>query len=411
MDDVFYINRDDFIKKISPFIGKNIIKILTGMRRCGKSVMLKLIQQELIAGGVEIANIIALNFDTFENSANQSAEALYSHIKQKTQQIKGKVYIFLDEIQVLPGWEKLVNSCFTELNTDLYVSGSNAKMLSPEYATYLSGRYVMFTVYPFSFRETLSALALYGKKLSAKEAFNRYLIYGGMPFIYQLNFDDFTIRQYLRDIADSIILKDITGRYNIRDIELLKRIILFLFSNTGNMFSTTSIQKYLKNEKRTISWETIHNYIDHCKTACLLLPIQQENLSGKQLLKTAEKIYITDHGLREAIYGNNRRDINQILENIVYLELLRKDYKVTVGKIGFNEIDFIAHKNGGMIYIQVAYLLASPETIEREFSVYTKIRDNFPKYVLSMDEFDMSQNGIKHINIIDFLSAEQGVYI
>jgi predicted AAA+ superfamily ATPase len=226
-----------------------------------------------------------------------------------------------------------------------------------------------------------------------------------MPFIYQLNFDDFSIRQYLRDIADSILLKDITSRYNIRDVELLKRIILFLFSNIGNMFSTTSIQNYLKHEKRNLSWETIHNYIDHCKTACLLLPVRQENISGKQLLKAVEKIYITDHGLREATYGNNRQDISLVLENIVYLELLRNDYQVTVGKVGLNEIDFIACKNSEKVYIQVAYLLASPETIEREFSVYSKVADNFPKYVLSMDEFDMSRNGIKHINIIDFLTA------
>ncbi|GHV89457.1 ATPase [Spirochaetia bacterium] len=332
-------------------------------------------------------------------------------IKQKTQQTKGKVYVFLDEIQVLPGWEKLANSCFTELNTDLFVSGSNAQMLSPEYATYLGGRYVMFTVYPFSFREALSALKLHGKTLTPKETFERYLVFGGMPFIYQLYSDDFSIRQYLRDIADSIILKDITGRYNIRDIDLLKRIILFLCSNLGSMFSTASIQNYLKHEKRNISWETIYNYIDHCKTACLLLPVQQENLSGKQLLRASEKIYITDHGLREAIDGNNRRDISRILENIIYLELLRNNYQITVGKIDANEIDFIAHKNGEKVYVQVTYLLASPETIERGFAVYAKVKDNFPKYVLSMDEFDMSRDGIKHINIIDFLSTQPGVYI
>jgi predicted AAA+ superfamily ATPase len=411
MDDRFCINRDDIIRRIRPFIGKKVIKILSGIRRCGKSVLFKLIQKELLADGVAPVNILAMNFDTFEDSANQPPEAIYASIKQKTQAVTGKVYVFLDEIQVLPGWEKLVNSCFTELNTDLFVSGSNSQMLSPEYATYLGGRYVMFTIYPFSFREAVSAWELYGKTLTPKEAFDRYLVFGGMPFIYQLHFDDFSIRQYLRDIADSILLKDITGRYNIRDIELLKHIILFLCSNIGGMFSTTSIQNYLKHEKRTISWETIYNYIDHCKTACLLLPVQQENLSGKKLLRANEKIYITDHGLREAIYGNNRRDISRILENIVYLELLRNDFSVTVGKIDTNEIDFIACKNGEKVYVQVTYLLASPETIEREFSVYTKVRDNFPKYVLSMDEFDMGRDGIKHINIIDFLTAEQGVYI
>jgi predicted AAA+ superfamily ATPase len=411
MDENTFIDRDDFINKIKPFIGKNVVKILTGIRRCGKSVMLKLIQQTLLSGGVKSSHIIALNFDTFEQNAGTTAEAVYQDIKKKKQNIKGKVYVFLDEIQVLPGWEKLVNSCFTELNADLFISGSNAKMLSPEYATFLGGSYVMFTLYPFCFREAISALSLYGKNLSRKEVFTHYLVYGGMPFIYQLNFEDFSIRQYLSDIADSILLKDITLRYNIRDVDLLKRIILFLFSNIGNTFSVNSIHKYLKNEKRTISWETIYNYVDYCKTACLLLPVRQENLTGKQLLKTNEKIYLTDHGLREAIYGNNQRDIQQILENIVYLELLRNDYEVTIGKIGDREIDFIARKNSQTVYLQVAYLLATPDTIDREFSVYDKVKDNFPKYVLSLDEFDMSRKGIRHINIMDFLSAKPGTYL
>jgi predicted AAA+ superfamily ATPase len=411
MDDSLLIPRDDFIRKIKPFIGKKVVKIISGIRRCGKSVMLLLIQKELYASGVKSSNIIAMNFDTFDHNAGAAALPVYQDIKKKVEKLKGKVYIFLDEIQMLPGWEKLVNSCFTELNADIFVSGSNAKMLSPEYATFLGGRYVMFTIYPFCFREALSALALNGKNFTPKEAFAHYLVYGGMPFIYQLNFDDFSISQYLSDIADSIILKDITGRYNIRDIDLLKRIIIFLFSNIGNTFSVNSIQKYLKNEKRTLSWETIYNYIDYCKTACLVLPVRQENIRGKQLLKTNEKIYLTDHGLREAIYGNNRRDIQQILENIVYLELLRNVYDVTVGKIGEQEIDFVARKNSETVCFQVAYLLASPATIEREFSVYNQVKDNYPKYVLSLDEFDMSRKGIKHINIIDFLKEKSGVYL
>jgi predicted AAA+ superfamily ATPase len=411
MDDTVFISRDAVIGKIRPFIGKKIVKILSGIRRCGKSVMLALIQRELLADGVKASHIIALNFDTFERSAGYTAEAVYLDIKKKARAVKGKIYVFLDEIQMLPGWEKLVNSCFTELNTDIYVSGSNANMLSPDYATLLGGRYVMFTVYPFSFREALQALSLYGKQLSKKDAFAHYLVYGGMPFIYQLNFDDFSIKQYLSDIADSILLKDITGRFNVRDVDLLKRIILFLFSNIGNVFSINTVQKYLKNEKRSISWETVYNYLDYCKTAYLVLPVRQEQVAGKQLLKTNEKIYLTDHGLREGVYGNNRRDIQQILENIVYLELLRRDYDVTVGKIGDREIDFISRKTGEVIYIQVAYLLAGPETIDREFSVFDKIKDHFPKYVLSLDEFDMSRNGIRHINIMDFLSAPPGVYL
>jgi predicted AAA+ superfamily ATPase len=416
MDDSLFIPREDVIRKIRPFIGKGVVKIIAGIRRCGKSVVLKLIQRELAAGGVAEANIIALNFDTFESHAGTTAEAVYREIKARTRKAAGKVYVFLDEIQVLPGWEKLANSCLAELDADLFISGSNAKMLSPEYATFLGGRYVLFTIYPFCFKEALAALAFYGRTVTVKEAFAHYLIYGGMPFIYQLNaqnpgVDDFSIRQYLSDITDSIIVKDITARYHVRDVDLLKRIILFLFSNIGRNFSVSAVQKYLKNERRTISWETIYNYIDYCKTACLLLPVKQERILGKQLLKTNEKIYLTDHGLREAVYGNNRRDIQQILENMVYLELLRNGYEVAVGKINGREIDFAAHRNNETVYIQTAYLLASPGTVEREFSVYDQVKDHFPKYVLSLDEFDLSRKGVRHVNLIDFLAAPPGVYL
>ncbi|GHV41345.1 ATPase [Spirochaetia bacterium] len=406
------IKREPFIQKIRPFIGKDIVKILTGIRRCGKSVMLQLIREELIEQGVDKGHIITMNFDTFENGSELNAEAVYFKVKKQAQAAGEKVYLFFDEIQELEGWEKLANSCLTELKADIYITGSNSKLLSGEYATYLSGRYVMFKVYPFSFSEVLTSLAQTGTSgavspdsaITEQEAFEKYLVYGGMPFIYQSSFDDFSIQQYLRDVADAIILKDITGRYNIRDVDQLKRLILYLFSNVGNLFSAGSVQNYLKSERRSLSWETIYNYIEYCKAAYLLLPALQEDLSGKSLLRVNEKIYLTDHGLRQALYGNNKRDIQQILENIVYLELLRRDYTVTIGKIGDKEIDFVAQKNNEKIYIQVAYLLSSPETIEREFAVFREVKDNYPKYVLSLDEFDLSREGIRHMNIRRFLT-------
>ncbi|MDR0586404.1 MAG: ATP-binding protein [Treponema sp.] len=400
-----YIKRELYIRKIRPFMNREIIKILTGIRRCGKSVLLKLIQEELLEQGVARNRIIAMNFDTFENAGGggRTAESLYGEIKNRAKTAGGRVYLFLDEIQELEGWERLVNSCLTELGADIYLSGSNAKMLSGEYSSALSGRYVLFRIYPFSFDEAARALTGAGNALSPAEMFDRYLLYGGMPFVYQLPLDDAAIKQYLGDIADAIILKDISARYRVRDIGELKRLILFLFANTGCPFSAQSVQNYLKNEKRKLSWETINNYIEYCKTAFLLLPTPREDLSGKRLLKTNGKIYFTDHGIREALYGHNKRDIQQILENIVYLELLRRDYAVTVGKIGDREIDFIAKKNNKTIYLQVCYLLASPETADREFSALAMIKDNFPKYVLSLDEFDLSRDGIQHFHIRNFL--------
>ncbi|MDR1971134.1 MAG: ATP-binding protein [Treponema sp.] len=400
-----YIKRDLYMRKIRPFMNLDIIKILTGIRRCGKSVMLRLIQEELLAQGIDRNRIVAMNFDTLESSLGRSAEAVYGEIKKRAEETGERLYLFLDEIQELEGWEKLANSCLTELKADVYLSGSNAKMLSDEYASYLSGRYVLFRIYPFSFAEARRALANAGTVLAPPEAFERYLLYAGMPFIYQLPFDRVSIRQYLSDAADAIILKDITTRYRLRDIGEFKRLILFLFANVGNHFSAGSIQNYLKSEKHGPSWETISNYIEYCKTAFLLLPAPQEDLLGKKMLKANGKIYLTDHGIREAMYGNNQRDIQQILENIVYLELLRRDYEVSIGKNGNQEIDFVARKNGEKMYIQVCYLLASPETVDREFSVLGKVHDNYPKYVLSLDEFDLGRGGIRHQNIRDFLTS------
>lgn len=393
------IKREIYMSRIRPFMNQKIIKVLTGIRRSGKSVMLELIQEELLLHGVSDKQILSVNLESKNNPFTLSVDDIYAYINRFASAADGKIYLFLDEIQELDGWETMINSCMIDFDADIYITGSNAKLLSGELATYLGGRYIEFKIYPFSYREMLEIMSFQ----SNAESFQMYLTRGGMPFLYQFPIDEKSAMQYLNDIYDSIILKDIATRNKIRDIELLKRIIQFFIANIGNTFSATNISKYLKSEMRGVSTETIYNYIDYCKTACFLHLVPREDVIGKKLLQFQEKIYITDHGIREAIYGNNLRDINQALENIVYMELLRRGYHVRVGKNINNEIDFVAVLGKEKIYVQVTYILATEETVEREFSVLETIPDNYPKYVVSMDEIDRGRNGIKNINIRDFL--------
>ncbi len=376
-----------------------IIKVLTGIRRSGKSVMLELIQKELIQQGIHQEFFISINLESKMNPFDITIEGIYEYVKTKATEINQKVYLFFDEIQELDGWETMINAIMIDFDADIYITGSNAKLLSGELATYLAGRYVEVKIYPFSYKEILNFFPQKNKS----EVFQFYLIRGGMPFLYQFPMDDRSAMQYLNDIYDSIILKDIATRNKVRDIELLKRMIQFFIANIGNTFSSSNISKYLKNELRSVSTETIYNYIDYCKSACFLHLVQREDLMGKRILQFHEKIYIADHGIREAVFGNNMRDINQTLENIVYMELLGRGYDVRIGKNSNNEVDFVASMGNVRVYIQVAYLLASDETIEREFSVLESIPDNYPKYVVSMDEINRGRNGIKHMNIKDFL--------
>jgi len=391
------------MSKIRPFINQDIVKVLTGIRRSGKSVMLELIQDELRLQGVSEKQFLALNFESKNRNFVNSPNDTYAYIKDFSSKINSKIYLFFDEIQELNGWETMINSCMIDFNTDIYITGSNAKLLSGELATYLGGRYIEFKIYPFSFKEVLDIIP----EKNAVEAFKIYLTRGGMPFLYQFPIDEMSAMQYLSDIYDSIILKDIATRNKIRNIELLKRIIQFFISNIGNTFSATNITKYLKSEIRSVSTETIYNYIDYCKTACFLHMVPREDVIGKKLLQFQEKIFIADHGIREAIYGNNMRDINQTLENIVYMELLRRGYTVTIGRNSSCEIDFVATLGKDKIYVQVTYILATEETVEREFSVLESIPDNYPKYVVSMDEIDRGRNGIKNVNIRDFLLKDK----
>ena len=401
------IKRELYMSRIRPFIGTDLIKVMTGIRRCGKSVMLKLIQQELTESGVSSTQFISINFEDMCYSHLLTVQALNDEIVKRAKEIGGKVYLFFDEIQEVKDWEKCVNSLRVSLDCDIYITGSNAKLLSSELATYLGGRYVEFVIYPFSFGEFIELYHSVNPDVSNQQCFQEYLLAGGMPYLANLRYEDAPSKQYLHDLFNSLQLKDIVKRNKIRDVDLLERIIAYVIANVGTTFSATSLAKFLKNEHRTVAPETILNYIKYCCDAYLFYQVKREDLQGKQVLSSNEKYYIADHGIREAIFGVNMRDINLVLENIIYLELLRRGYEVTVGRIGDKEIDFVCSRSGEKLYVQVTYLLASEETVSREFGVYDAIRDNFPKYVVSLDEFDMSRNGIKHRNVRDFLLSDK----
>ena len=394
------------MKRIRPFINTELIKVFTGIRRSGKSVMLELVKNELKKSGVSDKDFLCINFEQFSNSELLDAKILHKRIVEFQKSADGKIYLFFDEIQEVDGWEKCINSCRVDFDCDIYITGSNAKLLSGELATYLAGRYVEFVIYPFSFAEFLEMNRQKNSQIDKSACFTAFLKTGGMPFLANFLGDDSAKNQYLMDIYNSVVLKDVVKRNNIRDVDTLERIIAYAFSNIGHIFSATSLSKYFKSEKRNISHDTILNYLKFCTDAFLIYKISRYDLEGKKVLTVNEKYYCADHGLREAVFGKNTQNIDQILENIVCLELLRRNFKVFVGKKDESEIDFIAERNCVKIYVQVAYLLASEETVRREFSVYDSIKDNFPKYVVSMDEFDFSRNGIIHRNIRDFLLGE-----
>ena len=400
------IKRETYMERNRPFIGSDLIKVMTGIRRAGKSVMLELIQAELLESGVSSNQFITINFEDMRYANLLNAADLHTEILRRADTIQGKAYLFFDEIQEVQGWEKCVNSLRVALDCDIYITGSNAKLLSGELATYLGGRYVEFVIYPFSFAEFINLYRETDASVSVQQSFQRYLLAGGMPYLSNIHFAAEPSRQYLFDLFNSVQLKDIVKRNGIRDVDLLERIIAYVMANIGTTFSASSLVKFFKSERRSVSVDTVLNYIKYCCDAYLFYQVKREDLQGKQILATNEKYYIADHGIREAVYGGNLQSINLILENIVYLELLRRGYTVTVGKVGDREIDFVCDKQGERLYVQVAYLLADENTIKREFGVYDAIKDNFPKYVVTMDELDMSRNGIKHRNIRDFLTAE-----
>ena len=392
------IQRKDYIDKINPFINKHIIKVLIGTRRSGKSTILKQIIDSLIKEGIPEENIVWINFELSDYFEIDNIKKLEEFISYKTENIDGKIYLFFDEIQVVPQWEKLINSYFAKENYDIYLTGSNSKLLSGEFATYLSGRYVELNIYPFSFREYLD---YYEITSDFKSHFYRYLEDGGMPSTFDYSGDD--KRLILMDLYNSIVLKDIIQRNNVKNVDLLERIMRFVMYNISQPFSANKIHKRLKQDMVNLSVNTIYNYLKFFENACLIYQVKREDLQGKRILKYDEKYYLCDLGFRQAIIGNNQRDITRVIENIVYLELLRRGYEITIGKVDSLEVDFVCKKQNKPIYIQVSYLLANEETIEREFKPLKKISDNYPKYVITLDDVDMSHEGIFHLNLIDFL--------
>ena len=388
------INRELYIEQIRPFIGKDIIKVLTGIRRSGKSVMLELLYEEVNCP----ERSIFMNFESKKNKNYLTADTLYEYVIEKVSGSKEKFYLFFDEIQEVENWEKAISSFRVDFDADIYITGSNARLLSGELSTYIAGRYVQFIIYPFSFAEF--------KQVDRSHTFKQYLEIGGMPFLNNIVGDRKSINQYLTDVYDSIILKDVVKRNNIRDVDLLDRVVTYVLAGIGQTFSANAVAKYFKSEQRKVSTDTVLNYINACKDAYLFYQLKRQEIKGKKILTINEKYYVADHGLREAVYGKNSQDIERVLENIVYLELLRRGYEVTVGIVDdVREIDFVAVKNNVPVYFQVCYYLIEETTKEREFGNLEKINDNYPKYVLSMDEIDMSRNGIKHLNIETFLTS------
>lgn len=399
-------DRPLYIDRIAPYIGTSIVKILTGIRRCGKSTIMKLLIKELLEKHhVDESHILSYRFDSFEFEG-MSAKDFYTDIKSRLKD-EECYYLFLDEVQELNDWEKLVNSLNSDYNLDIYVTGSNSRMMSSEIATYLTGRYVSFRIFPLSFQEYLDFT---GQKLheeNKNELLAKYIRQGGFPGTHIQNFADDEIYTIVRDIYNSVIFSDIVRRNQIRKIDRLERIVKYVFSNVGNTFSATSIAKYLKSQQRAIDNETVYDYLEKLEKAYILHRCSRYDLRGKSLLKTQEKFYLADMALRYSVLGFNPDTIAASLENIVYIELCRRGYEVSIGKIDAGEIDFIAERRGERIYIQVTQELSSGATIQREYERLLQIKDNFPKYVLSIDGYAGGQfKGIKTVHVADFLLQE-----
>lgn len=396
--------RELYTEELSKYIDKPVIKVITGIRRSGKSFLLKLLKNELISRGIKDSNILYLNYESIKYDNYRDYLSLYNYIKERIEDYDTKVYLLIDEIQEVSQWEKAIRSFTVDFDCDIYITGSNANLLSGELATYLSGRYVEFQLLPLSFKEYIDFNNISNNKAKIKEAFDNFIKYGGFPGLIHMDNDEETQFKYLDGIYNTIILKDVIQRNNIRDPDLLNRILLFIMDNIGQLFSAKNISGYLISQGRKTSSKTIYKFMNSLEDAFIIHSAKRYDVKGKRILKKVEKIFLSDLGLRHAILGYREMDISQILENIVYLELIRRNYKVYVGREGKNEIDFIALKNKKKVYIQVTYLLASKKTINREFRPLKNINDNFPKYVLSMDNMTIEdKEGIKWMNIIDFL--------
>lgn len=400
----FMIIREAYLRQIVPLIDKNLIKVLTGVRRSGKTVLLSQIQDYLLKNGRSKSQIINISLESKKNKKFKDGDVLYEYLISACEKLNAKAYIFLDEIQVVSGWEEVVSSLLVDVDCDVYITGSNSKLLSGELATLIAGRYIQIHVYPFTLSEAKQMLQQNGKYKSDEELFQNYLKYGGLPMRFSL--EEISLETYLSDTYDAIVVKDIIQRNNIKDTNLLNMILAFLMDNIANPFSARSIVAALKQEGINTTVETVIAYIDYIKKAMVVYSAQRYDIKGKKLLTTNEKYYTVDLGLRNCVKASGEIDYNKLYENIVYLELLCRGYDVKVGKTDDYEIDFVAYKGSDILYVQVCYLLASPETVEREFGNLERIKDNYPKYVISGDLPDFSRNGIKHYNIVKFLLNE-----
>ena len=396
------LKRIEYIDKIRPFFDSEIIKVITGIRRSGKSKLLDMIIEEIKDNGVDNSHIIKINFDDMEYDFLLDAKSLDIYIKEQIKD-KNKYYIFLDEIQNVDGFEKAIESLFTSKNVSIFITGSNSKLLSGELATLLTGRTVEFEVKPFTFYEYSEYSKINKTSFDEEEKFNDYIKWGGFPLRFDYDKDD-AINQYLNNLYNSIIEKDILGRYEIKNKNLFKRIANYLMINPGKLLSIDNIINYIgTNEKEKISNRTIYNYIDYLSTAYLVQAIKKYNIKGKTELKNIDKYYIIDTGFSYIKTNKINFDDSFLLENIIYNELLYQGYDVFVGKTYKSEVDFVAIKNQKKYFIQVTYLLASIKTIEREFGVFKPIDDSSPKIVMSLDKIDFSRDGIRHMNILKFL--------
>ena len=395
------ILRKAYLDQIIPLIDKDIIKVLTGVRRSGKTVLLQQIQDYLLQHGRDKHNIVYISFESKTNAHLKNSDVLYSFLLDAGKKTDGKTYIFLDEIQTVPAWEEVVSSLLVDLDCDIYITGSNSKLLSGELATLIAGRYIRIRVYPFTLSEAKEITQQNDTFVSDDALFSDYLRYGGLPLRFSL--EEISVEPYLSDTYDAIVVKDIVQRNKLGDSALLNLLLAFLMDNIANPFSARSIVSALAASGIKTSVDTVLAYIEYIKNAMIMNSVQRYDIKGKKLLASGEKYYAVDLGLRNVIKSSNEVDFNKLYENIVYLELLSRGYDVKVGKTDNYEIDFVAYKGKERIYIQVCYLLASPETVEREFGNLERINDNYPKYVISGDLPDFSRNGIRHFNIIRFL--------
>ena len=396
-----YIIREKYISKIKPFINKPVLKILTGMRRVGKSSLLHIIKDEILKD-VADENKIYINFEATNLLSINNVNSLLEYLKPLLEDVKGKVYFFFDEIQVIDGWEEVISDLKHNRDYDIFLTSSNKKLISN-----LSEKYVEFEIQPFTFSEFKKAFE--NMELSKENLFYKFIQLGGLPFLKYFDLDETPSFEYLNDIYNTVLVKDVLQYNNIRDVDLFNHIFSYVIANVGQSFSASSIKTYLKNKNKNISVDTILNYLEYCNIAFLIKKVPRYDVLSKKTLKVDEKYYLTDHGFRQATGFPITQDIERILENIVYIELLSRGYEVKVGKVKDKEINFIAKKEKSLSYYQISYKIRDEKTRERIFETYNSITDNFPKYVLSMDHSNFSQDGVIHKNIIDFLLEDEGV--